>query len=59
MQKLNKIDYSQLLGFEVMNEQPSASVDFQDETFAARLGAKGGGRAKRPGRASRLGTAGL
>jgi hypothetical protein len=50
MQELNKIDYSKLLGFEVMSDQPSASVDFQDDTFAARLGAKVGAEPHGPSR---------
>ena len=48
MQELNKIDYSKLLGFEMMSDQPSASVDFQDDTFAARLGAKVGAEPHSP-----------
>jgi hypothetical protein len=48
MQKADKIDYAKLLGFEVMGDQSSASVDFQDETFAARLGAKVGTEAMCP-----------
>jgi hypothetical protein len=50
MQKANKIDYAKLLGFEAMSDQPSASVDFQDETFAARRGAKVGQEAFNPSR---------
>ena len=41
MQRPNKIDYAKLLGFQALSDQPSA-IDFQDETFAARLGAKVG-----------------
>jgi hypothetical protein len=42
MSEKQKIDFSQLLGFEVMSEELSDSVDFRDETFAGRLGAKVG-----------------
>jgi len=42
MQKPDKIDYAKLLGFDTVNDQLSAGVDFQDETVAARLGAKVG-----------------
>jgi hypothetical protein len=42
MKKSNEIDYSKLLGFESVGEQISGSVDFQDETVAAKLGAKVG-----------------
>ena len=41
MQKLEKIDLTKLLGFETV--EPTDDVDFQDETFSAKLGAKVGG----------------
>jgi hypothetical protein len=37
-----KIDFSKLLGFQVLGEELSERVDFQDETFGGRLGAKVG-----------------
>ena len=40
--RINKIDYAKLLGFESVAEQISGSVDFQDETLNAKLGAKVG-----------------
>ena len=40
--KTNKLDYAKLLGFEGVGEQLSESVDFQDETMNAKLGAKDG-----------------
>jgi hypothetical protein len=36
------IDFTKLLGFDTVNEELSAAVDLQDETFASRLGAKVG-----------------
>ena len=42
MQKPDKIDYAKLLGFDAVSDQLSTGVDFQDETVAARLGAKVG-----------------
>jgi hypothetical protein len=42
MQKPDKIDYTKLLGFDVVSDQLSAGVDFQGESFEARLGAKVG-----------------
>jgi hypothetical protein len=43
--KTDKIDYAKLLGFEAVAEQISGSVDFQDETISAKLGAKVGAEA--------------
>jgi hypothetical protein len=40
MQKPEKIDFAQLLGFETVTCEPTA--DFQDETLSAKLGAKVG-----------------
>lgn len=40
--KTNKLDLNKLLGFERVGEQLSGSVDFQDETMNAKLGAKVG-----------------
>jgi hypothetical protein len=42
VQNSDKIDYAKLLGFEVVAEQIAGSVDFQDETVGAKLGAKVG-----------------
>lgn len=42
MRENQKIDFSKLLGFQVMSEELSERVDFRDETFAGRLGAKVG-----------------
>jgi len=42
VQNSDKIDYAKLLGFEVVAEQIAGSVDFQEETVAAKLGAKVG-----------------
>jgi hypothetical protein len=42
MQKLEKIDYAQLLGFTSVSHWISGGVDFQDETIGAKLGAKVG-----------------
>jgi hypothetical protein len=39
---LDKIDYSKLLGFEGVSDQLSGSVNFQDDTINAKLGAKVG-----------------
>jgi hypothetical protein len=46
MHKLDKIDYSKLLGFEAVSDRISGSVDFLDETIGATLGAKVGGDAE-------------
>jgi len=50
MQKPEKIDFAQLLGFETVTCEPTA--DFQDETLSAKLGAKVGSiiEATEPGR---------
>jgi hypothetical protein len=40
--KSEKIDFAKLLGFDGLSEQISGSVDFQDETLNAKLGAKVG-----------------
>ena len=40
MHKLDKIDYSKLLGFQSVSDRISGSVDFGDETIGAKLGAK-------------------
>jgi hypothetical protein len=37
-----KIDYAKLLGFDGVIDQLSGSIDFQDETIGAKLGAKVG-----------------
>ena len=42
MSERNKIDFSRLLGFEVVSEELAERVDFQNETFGGRLGAKVG-----------------
>ena len=42
MQDRSKIDFTQLLGFETMSDQITQSLDFQDETMDAKLGAKVG-----------------
>jgi hypothetical protein len=42
MQNPDKLDYAKLLGFAQVSDRISASIDFQDETFSARLGAKVG-----------------
>ena len=44
MQK-QSIDFSKLLGFDVVADEASEGVDFQSETIGARLGAKVGGEA--------------
>ena len=51
MQKTDKIDYAKLLGFDVVSDQISGSVDFQDETIGAKLGAKVGDGETGPSRA--------
>jgi hypothetical protein len=40
--KINKIEYANLLGFKWVGGQLSNGVDFQDETMNAKLGAKVG-----------------
>jgi hypothetical protein len=42
MKKRNEIEFSKLLGFDAIGEEVSGGIDFQDETIAARLGAKVG-----------------
>jgi hypothetical protein len=42
MNDSGRIDFSKLLGFELVAEQVSAEFDFQDQTISARLGAKVG-----------------
>jgi len=42
MGKSDKIDFSKLLGFELVTEELADKVDFQTETFGGRLGAKVG-----------------
>jgi hypothetical protein len=43
MHKLDRIDYAKLLGFASVSDRICGSVDFQDETIGAKLGAKVGG----------------
>ena len=42
MSENRTIDFTKLLGFQVMSEELAEHVDFQDETFGGRLGAKVG-----------------
>ena len=42
MKNADKIDFAKLLGFDTVSDQISGSVDFQDETIGAKLGAKVG-----------------
>ena len=42
MKNAAKIDFAKLLGFDAVSDQISGSVDFQDETIGAKLGAKVG-----------------
>ena len=42
MKKRNEIDFLKLLGFDAIGEEVSGGIDFQDETIAAKLGAKVG-----------------
>jgi hypothetical protein len=42
MNESGTIDFSKLLGFELVADQPSQKFDFQDRTVSARLGAKVG-----------------
>ena len=44
MSETHKIDFSKLLGFQVMSEEWSEFIDFKDETFGGKLGAKVGGK---------------
>jgi hypothetical protein len=39
---VDKVDYAKLLGFEALRDQVSGSVDFQEDTINAKLGAKVG-----------------
>ena len=43
MPESNKMDFTKLLGFKTVSEQISEGLDFQEETVAAKLGAKVGG----------------
>jgi hypothetical protein len=38
----NKIDYSKLLGFEIVTDELEKGVDFKNPVVAAKLGAKAG-----------------
>ena len=40
MQNTDKLDFTRLLGFDSMIDQIVESVDFQDETIDAKIGAK-------------------
>jgi hypothetical protein len=42
MQNSDGIQYAKLLGFAAVRDQPSGKIDFRDEHFGARLGAKVG-----------------
>jgi hypothetical protein len=42
MQNSDGIDYAKLLGFAAVRAQPSGEIDFREENFGARLGAKVG-----------------
>jgi hypothetical protein len=42
MQSKGSVDFGRLLGFAAIGERLAGGVDFQDETFGARLGAKVG-----------------
>jgi hypothetical protein len=42
MRQSDEINFSKLLGFDALVEELSGGVDFQDETIAAKLGAKVG-----------------
>ena len=42
MQKPETTDFAKLLGFETITREPSETLDFQDETLGAKLGAKVG-----------------
>jgi hypothetical protein len=43
MRKPDRIDFDRLLGFELLTRELSRALDFQDENFGAKLGAKVGG----------------
>jgi hypothetical protein len=38
-----KIDYSKLLGFDIVTDELEAGIDFKNPAVAAKLGAKAGG----------------
>ena len=42
MRKPDRIHFDQLLGFELLARELSKALDFQDESFGAKLGAKVG-----------------
>jgi hypothetical protein len=42
MKQTHRIDYTKLLGFDSVSDQIEGSIDFQDETIGAKLGAKVG-----------------
>ena len=42
MQNPDRIDFAKLLGFEALSRELSKEIDFQEETLAARRGAKVG-----------------
>ena len=42
MKKSDVLDFSKLLGFDVIVDQISGSIDFQNEAIGAKLGAKVG-----------------
>jgi hypothetical protein len=37
---MQKIDFTKLLGFDAVSDELSEGIDFQDEAFEAKLGAK-------------------
>ena len=43
MQKIGKIDFAKLLGFETVSDCTAEGIDFRDETIGVKLGAKVGG----------------
>ena len=50
MEGTGQIEFAKLLGFDVVSDQLSESVDFRDETIGARLGAKVGDETPEPSR---------
>jgi hypothetical protein len=52
MSGIKKIDFTKLLGFETVSDQLPGGVDFQDETVAAKLGAKVGIDVTEPARST-------
>ena len=40
MDTSDKVDFSKLLGFGLVTEELAKKIDFQNETFGGRLGAK-------------------